>query len=152
MYASAILKRFIWSDLFGAKLYMASGSLRQFVSLSWSAALTGAAIDDPANTLYQYLPKGMYSPDKLETILTSPADRSDDEAAFKKLVEEDAVNFRPLGEKIHSYVRRSGQRAKDPREMPVGKAKELPSEDGEDSVVYEVYHVGVLILHIEGHY
>jgi histone acetyltransferase 1 len=88
----------------------------------------------------------MYSRDEVETVLTSPTDRTDDEAAFKKLVEEDAANFRPLGEKIHSYVRRSGQRVKDPREMPVGKAKELPSEDEEGTVVYEVYHASILFL------
>jgi len=85
------------------------------------------------------------------TFLTSPTDRTDDEAAFKKLVEEDAVNFRPLGEKIHSYVRRSGQRAKDPREIPVGKAKELPGEDEEGVVVYEVYHVSILVPHTWDH-
>lgn len=43
------------------QLYMASGSLRQFASVSHSARLTGTAIDDPENTLYQFLPDGMLS-------------------------------------------------------------------------------------------
>lgn len=42
------------------QLKMASGSLRQFVSLNWSERLTGTAIDDPENTLYQYLPSGVH--------------------------------------------------------------------------------------------
>lgn len=71
------------------------------------------------------------------------SDRILDEAAFKKQVEEDAVNFKPLGEKIYSYVRRSGQRSKDPREIPVGKAKDSTAlnENEEGAIVYEVYHV-----------
>jgi hypothetical protein len=35
--------------------------------------------------------------------------------------------------------------------MPVGKAKELPGEDEEGVVVYEVYHVSILVPHTWDH-
>lgn len=108
------------------KLYMASGSLRQYVSISQSARLTGTAIDDPENTLYQYLPD----------------DRITDEASFKKQVEEDAINFKPMGEKIHSYVRKKGGRkGKDPRDRVIKRPQAEINEDDPDAITYEVYHV-----------
>ncbi|PVF97834.1 acyl-CoA N-acyltransferase [Serendipita vermifera] len=108
-------------------LSLASGSLRQFVSVHAKARLTGTAIDDPENTLYQYLPN----------------DRIMDESTFKKQVEADAVSFRPMGEKIHSYVRRRGDgKLKDKRDRVVRKSndQETLTEEDENAVVYEVYH------------
>ena len=74
-----------------------------------------------------------------------PIDRIKDEALFKKQVEEDAVTFKPMGEKIHSYVRKKGShKGKDPRDRVIGKSRqEEASEHDENAVTYEVYHVRV---------
>ncbi|KAG8758834.1 histone acetyltransferase 1 [Serendipita sp. 396] len=119
------------------KFSMASGSLRQFVSVEQTARLTGTAIDDPENTLYQYL-----SDDRIKT-----------KEEFIKRVEEDAKTFKPMGTKIYSYVRSQGsgkQPSKDPRDTTIGKLKERNGggdahsrhidEESPDAVVYEVYH------------
>ena len=60
-----------------------------------------------------------------------------------KQVEEDAVNFKPMGEKIHSYIRKKGShKGKDPRERAIGKRRnEEVHEDDEGAITYEVYHV-----------
>ncbi|KAG8833581.1 histone acetyltransferase 1 [Serendipita sp. 399] len=117
---------------------MASGSLRQFVNVEQTARLTGTAIDDPENTLYQYLSD----------------DRSKSREEFLKCVEEDAQTFKPMGKRIYSYVRHKdgGKKAsKDPRDTTIGKLKERnsnvdshprPIDEGDpDAIVYEVYHV-----------
>jgi hypothetical protein len=63
-----------------------------------------------------------------------------------KQVEEDAVNFKPMGKKIHSYVRKKGSyKGKDPRERAIGKSKQV-HEDDEDAITYEVYHVSSMSL------
>ena len=67
-----------------------------------------------------------------------------------KQVEEDAVNFKPMGTKIHSYVRKKGShKGKDPRERAIGKSKNAEvHEDEEGAITYEVYHVGSISLYL----
>ncbi|CCA72395.1 related to histone acetyltransferase subunit HAT1 [Serendipita indica DSM 11827] len=115
-------------------LFLASGSLKQFVTVEFSERLTGKAIDDPENTIYQYL-----SDDRLDSL-----------ERFAKEVERDATMFKPIGDKIDSYVRKRGDGKsanKDPREIAIGQLKRTDDdrtrqidEGDEDAVVYEVYH------------
>jgi len=123
---------------------MASGSLRQFVSVTSSARLTGTAIDDPENTLYQYLPNGKLVIWKgvCRKRLIRATDCMNDEIEFMKQVEEDAINFKPMGEKIHSYVRRRRtHKGKDPRDRAIERSKEEVREDDDGAITYEAYHV-----------
>jgi histone acetyltransferase 1 len=60
------------------------------------------------------------------------------EASFLQRVEQDAISFKPLGDKIHSYKRTS------PSARGKGKKVILPENldpDSEDTVEYEVYRV-----------
>ncbi|KLO19663.1 histone acetyltransferase type B catalytic subunit [Schizopora paradoxa] len=99
----------------------ASGSLAQFLAVSYSEKLNSSTVDDIEGTLYKFIP-----PDYLKN-----------EEDFEKRVEHDATHFKPLGEKIYSYKRR----------LALGKGKgkadvasEELNEDDEDVVTYEVYH------------
>ena len=58
-----------------------------------------------------------------------------DEAAFLARVEEDATAFKPHGDLIHTYTRAS------PSAMGKGRGVAPPGSDGEDAVVFDVYHV-----------
>jgi histone acetyltransferase 1 len=58
------------------------------------------------------------------------------ESEFLARVEEDAVSFRPPGEKIASYTRVAQNNSKKGK----GAAVTLP-EDDPDAIVYEVWHV-----------
>jgi hypothetical protein len=75
--------------------------------------------------------------------LNTLTDRIKDEASFRKQVEEDAISFKPMGEKIHSYFRKRGSyKGKDPRDRAIRRnKKEEVHEDDEDAITYEVYHV-----------
>lgn len=68
-----------------------------------------------------------------------------------KQVDEDAISFKPMGEKIHSYVRRKASlkgKGKDPRDRTIGSAfKDEISEDDPNAIVYEVYHVSLSIAY-----
>lgn len=59
------------------------------------------------------------------------------EGEFIKRVEKDAISFKPFGEKIHTYKRKSA--------LGKGKGKAIVSSDDvqeDDNVIlYEVYHV-----------
>jgi len=66
------------------------------------------------------------------------ADFGRDEEAFKAYVEQDATTFKPMGEKMYSYTRRSPA-AKD-KGKGVISAVDLDPES-EDTLVFEVYHV-----------
>ncbi|KAG9126419.1 histone acetyltransferase 1 [Ceratobasidium sp. 392] len=100
-------------------LFLASGSLAMYLNVSSSAKLPAKTADDIEGTLYKFIP-----PDYNKSFDT-----------FKSVVEKDAVAFKPLGEKIHSYTRRAAGKGK-------GKGKEAGpvAEDDPDAVVYEVYH------------
>ncbi|KAI0253813.1 acyl-CoA N-acyltransferase [Lactifluus subvellereus] len=101
-------------------LRLASGSLSQFLNITYSAKLpSSSTIDDVRGTLEKFIPEGYHQT----------------EAEFLARVEEDASSFRPLGKKIHSYTRIA------PNSTTKGKgaATTLP-EDHPDAVVYEVWH------------
>jgi len=71
-------------------------------------------------------------------LLRYPTDYETDEKTFLDIVERDAAEFRPLGNKIHSYQRvsSSGQG----KGKGVASAGDLDPER-EDVIEYEVYHV-----------
>lgn len=64
------------------------------------------------------------------------------EDEFLKRVEKDAISFKPFGEKIHTYKRKSA--------LGKGKGKAIVSSDDvqeDDNVIlYEVYHVRKFII------
>ncbi|KAH6918972.1 histone acetyltransferase type B catalytic subunit [Coprinopsis sp. MPI-PUGE-AT-0042] len=99
----------------------ASGSLAQYVSITYRQKLPASTVDDPEATLKEFIP-----PDYLT-----------DETTFQKRVAEDATSFNPLGERIYSYNR--------PSPSAKGKGKGIASTQAldptsEDTVEYEVYH------------
>lgn len=137
---------------------MASGSLRQYLSIAHSAKLAapasssskgaapaGAAttIDDPEKILYQYIPPGLLpplvTPRSRLTYHSGRLDYFKNQKSFEAEVEKDAKTFRPMGEKIWSYARPAPGRS-----SGKGKGKqgsELLNEDSEDVVVFESYYV-----------
>ncbi|KAF9265788.1 acyl-CoA N-acyltransferase [Marasmius fiardii PR-910] len=103
------------------ELRLASGSLASFLSVRWEEKLPSKTVDNAELKLREFLPED------IET----------DEKSFHKRVEEDALNFRPLGQLIHSYARPS------PKSKGKGKlnaTNNLLDPESEDAVVYEVYH------------
>lgn len=99
----------------------ASGSLAQFLDVRYSAKVpSSSTLDDVQGTLEKFIPEGYYRT----------------ESEFLACVEEDAVSFRPLGEKVASYTRAAPNSAKKGK----GAAVTLP-EDDPDAIVYEVWHV-----------
>ncbi|KAH8114246.1 histone acetyltransferase type B catalytic subunit [Phellopilus nigrolimitatus] len=104
-------------------LRFSSGSLAQYLSVSSSERLPSTTtVDDVEGTLYKFIPADYY--------------RKEEE--FLARVEKDALSFKPLGEKIHSYKRKNASGGK-------GKAKALVSSDDLDEesdgvVTFEVYH------------
>ncbi|KAF5331153.1 hypothetical protein D9619_006050 [Psilocybe cf. subviscida] len=104
-------------------LRFASGSLQQYLSVSFSEKLPSTStVDDVEGTLKKFIPEGYYT----------------DEAEFQKRVEEDATTFRPPGQLIHSYTRAA------PNSSSKGKRKRDNNQPldplSEDVVEYEVYH------------
>ncbi|KAG7086509.1 hypothetical protein E1B28_002462 [Marasmius oreades] len=102
-------------------LRFASGSLLNSLSVRWDEKLQSNTVDSVEPKLREFLPQ----------------DVETDEETFHKRVEEDALNFRPLGQLIHSYTR--------PSPKFKGKGKLAPTNvvldpENEDAVVYEVYH------------
>lgn len=71
-------------------------------------------------------------------ILKYPAGYETDEKTFLDIVERDATEFKPLGEKIHSYQRVSP--SAQGKGKGVASATDLDPER-EDVIEYEVYHV-----------
>ncbi|CEL51712.1 histone acetyltransferase 1 [Rhizoctonia solani AG-1 IB] len=100
-------------------LFFASGSLSMFLNVASTAKLPSKTADDVEGTLYKFI----------------PPDYSKSAESFQSTVEKDAATFKPLGEKIHTYVRRATGHGK-------GKSKEIApiSEDDPDAIVFEVYH------------
>ncbi|WWC68781.1 histone acetyltransferase type B catalytic subunit [Kwoniella pini CBS 10737] len=110
------------------QLKFASGSLRQYLSINYDSKITSTATpaDEIEGTLYKFIP-----PDYTKSDLD-----------FKRLVEKDAENFKPLGDKIGSYVRppattkgKSKGKAKAKGSQVEGEFK----EDDEGAVVFEMY-------------
>ncbi len=106
------------------QLRFASGSLAQFLDVRYSAKVPSSSIvDDAQGTLEKYIPDDYYRT----------------ESEFLARVEEDAVSFRPPGEKVASYTRI----APDSKKKGKGTVVTLP-EDDPDTIVYEVWHVRFL--------
>lgn len=106
------------------QLQFASGSLKQYLNVEYTDKLESEATpaDDIEGTLYKFI----------------PSDYTKSENAFQTTVEADAKTFKPLGEKIASYV--------PPAVNGKGKGKAngavpAPSDDDDAAVVFEVYHV-----------
>ncbi|KAI0759471.1 acyl-CoA N-acyltransferase [Irpex lacteus] len=96
-------------------LRFASGSLATYLNISFSAKLPPPSpVDDVEATLAEFLPPGY----------TNDLDK------FLQVVESDAISFKPLGQKIHSYTRPSRSNA------PLGSSK----ASTDDIIEYEVYH------------
>ena len=58
---------------------------------------------------------------------------------FNARVEEDAIQFKPYGQKIASYKRSLSSKGKGKASVPEAEL----NEDDEDVVTFEVYHVSV---------
>ncbi|KAI0293401.1 acyl-CoA N-acyltransferase [Russula brevipes] len=98
-------------------LRFASGSLTQFLDNRYSSKLpSSSTLDDVRGTLEKFIPEGPYPT----------------EAEFLARVEEDAVSFRPPGEKIYSYTRVA------PNSATKGKGAAVTLLEGDpDAIVYE---------------
>ncbi|KAM5542649.1 hypothetical protein V8D89_003610 [Ganoderma adspersum] len=109
-----------YKDL-GIELKFASGSLVQYLNVHHSERLPpSSAVDEIEDTISKVIPPGYYT----------------DEQKFLERVEQDAVNFKPFGEKIYSYSRAA---------MPLNKGKNVAisqvlSLEDQETVDYEVYH------------
>jgi len=102
-------------------LRFASGSLAQFLDVRYSAKVpSSSTLDDVQGTLEKFIPEAY----------------NRTESEFLARVEEDAVSFRPHGEKIASYTRVAPNNATKGK----GATVTLP-EDDPDAIVYEVWHV-----------
>ncbi|GAA5885406.1 hypothetical protein JCM6882_009607 [Rhodosporidiobolus microsporus] len=120
----------------------ASGSLAQYLKVSYDAKFPETATvkaDDPEKTLYEFIP-----PDYLKDL-----------DAFKKVVEKDAVEFKPLGTRIGAYRMKAAGATNGAAASSKGKGKGkstggpiLPErqwevldegEGEEDEVVYEAF-------------
>ncbi|KAI4524036.1 acyl-CoA N-acyltransferase, partial [Schizophyllum commune Loenen D] len=101
-------------------LRLASGSLVQYFKVNYAEKLpSSSTVDDVEGTLSKFIPPGYYT----------------DESEFRKRVSEDALAFKPLGERIHTYTRPS------PTAVGKGKGKDTASDpDSAEVVEFEVYH------------
>lgn len=106
------------------KLHFASGSLRQYLDISFDAKLASSTTppDEIEGALYKFI----------------PPDYTKSEVEFQKRVASDSETFEPLGEKIGSYAHPSaGRKGKGQRDSGMAAGEEI--EDNEDVVVYEMY-------------
>lgn len=95
----------------------------QFLDIRYSAKVpSSSTLDDVRGTLEKCIPDDSYGT----------------ESEFLARVEEDAVSFRPHGEKIASYTRVTPSSEKKGKRAVVT----LP-EDDPDAIVYEAWHVRV---------
>ncbi|KIO04034.1 hypothetical protein M404DRAFT_15569 [Pisolithus tinctorius Marx 270] len=93
-------------------LRFASGSLAQFLSVSYAKKLDASStVDNAEGILSEFIPPGYDT----------------DEAMFLSRVEEDAISFKPIGRLVHSYKRSPRIHA-------------LPDGTSEETIEYEVYH------------
>jgi len=104
-------------------LRFASGSLEQYLSVSYSEKLPSTStVDDVEGTLREFIPPGYHT----------------DQATFLQRVESDADSFRPSGQLIYSYARPV------PNSASKGKRKrngnQLIHPDSEEAIEFEVYH------------
>ncbi|WVF66901.1 histone acetyltransferase type B catalytic subunit [Kwoniella sp. CBS 6097] len=115
------------------QLQFSSGSLRQYLSVSYDDKLSTIATpaDEIEGTLYKFI----------------PADYTKSSTEFKRIVEKDAEEFKPLGEKLGSYVRPAVSSKEKSKGKGKGKGKGTEEtngngevkEDDENAVVFEMY-------------
>ncbi|WWC60146.1 histone acetyltransferase type B catalytic subunit [Kwoniella dejecticola CBS 10117] len=113
------------------QLKFASGSLRQYLSINYDAKITSTATpaDEIEGQLYKFI----------------PPDYTKSELDFKRIVERDAETFKPLGEKIGSYVRSSAPAKGKSKGKGKAKGKEVQVDgngeikEDEGAVVFEMY-------------
>ncbi|KAF8626361.1 hypothetical protein AX15_005012 [Amanita polypyramis BW_CC] len=103
-------------------LRFASGSLVQYLNLSYSKKLASSTIDDVEGTLARFIPSGYYK----------------DEATFLQQVEDDAQKFRPYGNLIYSYTR-TVSRAPGNSKGKATSVGQIEQED-ENLLEFEAYH------------
>ncbi|KAJ2966100.1 hypothetical protein NUW54_g13907 [Trametes sanguinea] len=107
------------------QLKFASGSLAEYLNIKYSEKLpSSSTVDDIEGTLSKFIPPGYYT----------------DEQKFLERVEEDAINFKPYGQKIYSYTRSATTLIK-------GKNVAIPqvlSPEDQETVDFEVYHVSAI--------
>ncbi|KAI9056961.1 histone acetyltransferase type B [Trametes sanguinea] len=107
------------------ELKFASGSLAEYLNIKYSEKLpSSSTVDDIEGTLSKFIPPGYYT----------------DEQKFLERVEEDAINFKPYGQKIYSYTRSATTLIK-------GKNVAIPqvlSPEDQETVDFEVYHVSAI--------
>ena len=112
-------------------LDVASGSLVPLLDITYRAKneATTATLDDVEGKIKEFLPADCMSTS------TSASARQDFDAAL-----EQSANFRPLGDKVHSYTRRKVNKGKGKSGGNVASlaASALP-EDDPDARVFEVY-------------
>ena len=119
-----------------AQLSFASGSLKQFLEITYDDKLASEATppDDVEGELYKFI----------------PADYTKSRFAFDETVEEDAKSFKPHGEKIGSYARLPASAVAKSKGKGKGKGKtdgtgkseaQDVDENTEGAVVYEMYKV-----------
>ena len=124
---------------------MASGSLAQYISISYSKRLPNTStVDDVEGTLSKFVPGGPCHSILLlplvYRLLSSSKGYFVDLDEFNARVEKDAIEFKPFGQKIGSYKRSSSGKGK-------GKAPLTDADlndDDEDVVTFEIYHVSLL--------
>ncbi|WRT65548.1 histone acetyltransferase type B catalytic subunit [Kwoniella shivajii] len=112
------------------QLKFASGSLRQYLSINYDSRLNSTATpaDELEGTLYKFI----------------PSDYTKSDLDFQKIVETDAENFKPLGERVGSYVKQAKSKSKS-KGKGKGKGKVEDAGDGEikeddeGAVVFEMY-------------
>ncbi|KAI0668463.1 histone acetyltransferase type B [Trametes maxima] len=113
-------KLYGYKDL-SIELKFASGSLAQYLNVQYAEKLPSTStVDDVEGLLSKFIPPGYYT----------------DEQKFLERVEEDALNFKPFGQKIYSYSRAA-------RTLTKGKDVAIPqvlSPEDQETVDFEVYH------------
>ncbi|KAF8810097.1 histone acetyltransferase type B [Phlegmacium glaucopus] len=101
-------------------LRFASGSLEQYLAVKYSEKLgSTSTVDDVEGTLRQFIPPGYRT----------------DEPSFLELVENDAMTFKPQGQKVFSYTRPLSHTSSKGK----GKSSDLDPQS-QDVLEFEVYH------------
>jgi histone acetyltransferase 1 len=128
-------KLFGYTDL-DIQLQFASGSLKQYLGIEYSEKLKSTVTppDDIEGKLFEFIPKDYTKSDR----------------AFERLVEQDALEFRPMGEQVGSYARAAAEA----KGKGKGKAKAKgqsagrrdAKEDDEGAVIYEMYKVRPIFM------
>ena len=130
-----------WSYLKWRKLKFASGSLAEYLDVSFSEKLPSTStVDDVEGTLANFIPAGRSISHilKFDANQNVWADYYKNEEDFLARVEKDAVEFKPPGEKIFSYKRSLTSTKGKSKAFDAG---EHLDEENDDVVVFEVYHV-----------